>query len=48
MRVFLSIDIDDDALLARISRIQSKLDSKAAKLKLVEKDNIHFDGKTTE
>jgi len=42
MRVFLSIDIDDDALLARISRIQSKLDSKAAKLKLVEKDNIHF------
>ncbi len=42
MRVFLSIDIDDDALLARISRIQSKLDNKAAKLKLVEKDSIHF------
>jgi 2'-5' RNA ligase len=42
MRVFLSIDIEDESLLSRVSRIQSRLDQEAAKLKLVEKDSIHF------
>ena len=42
VRAFLSIDIDDDALLSRIAYIQQKLDLKAAKMKLVERDNIHF------
>ena len=42
VRAFLSIDIDDDALLSRIAHIQQKLDLQAAKMKLVERDNIHF------
>ena len=42
VRAFLSIDIDDDALLSRIVHIQQKLDLQAAKMKLVERDNIHF------
>ncbi len=42
IRVFLSIDIDDDALLSRIAHIQAKLDRKSAKMKLVERSNIHF------
>lgn len=42
VRAFLSIDIEDDALLSRISHIQQKLDLKAAKMKLVECENIHF------
>jgi 2'-5' RNA ligase len=42
VRAFLSIDIDDSALLSRITHIQQKLDLKAAKIKLVERDNIHF------
>ncbi|MFX0108415.1 MAG: RNA 2',3'-cyclic phosphodiesterase [Candidatus Hodarchaeota archaeon] len=41
-RVFLSVDIDDDALLTRILHIQGKLDRQAAKLKIVEPRNIHF------
>ncbi|MFW9845105.1 MAG: RNA 2',3'-cyclic phosphodiesterase [Candidatus Thorarchaeota archaeon] len=42
IRAFLSIDIDDETLLSRISHIQSGLDREAAKIKLVEHDNIHF------
>ena len=42
IRVFLSIDIDDGLLLSRVKSIQSKLDNDAAKMKLVEEDNIHF------
>ncbi len=42
IRVFLSIDIEDEPLLFRISYIHSMLDQEAAKLKLVEKDSIHF------
>jgi 2'-5' RNA ligase len=42
VRAFLSIDIDDNALLSRIAHIQQKLDLTAAKIKLVERDNIHF------
>lgn len=42
IRVFLSIDIDDEALLSRINHIQNRLDREAAKLKLVERNNIHF------
>ena len=42
VRAFLSIDIDDAALLSRIAHIQQKLDLKAAKMKIVERDNIHF------
>ena len=41
-RVFLSIDIDDEVLLSRITHIQSSLDRKSAKMKLVERENIHF------
>ncbi|MFW9886731.1 MAG: RNA 2',3'-cyclic phosphodiesterase [Candidatus Thorarchaeota archaeon] len=41
-RVFLSIDIDDEALLSRIAHIQSLLDRQSAKMKLVERENIHF------
>jgi 2'-5' RNA ligase len=40
--VFLSIDIEDDALLSRIAHIQTKLDRHSAKIKLVERENIHF------
>ncbi len=42
VRAFLSIDIDDQALLSRVSQIQQMLDLQAAKMKLVEIDNIHF------
>ena len=42
VRAFLSIDIDDETLLSRISHIQSRLDREAAKLKIVEDENIHF------
>ena len=41
-RVFLSIDIDDEALLSRVAHIQSLLDRQSAKMKLVERENIHF------
>jgi RNA 2',3'-cyclic 3'-phosphodiesterase len=42
IRVFLSIHIVDEPLLSRISNIQRRLDQDAAKLKIVERDNIHF------
>jgi 2'-5' RNA ligase len=42
LRVFLSIDIDDSDLISRIKEVQSRLDTTAAKMKLVEEDNIHF------
>ena len=42
IRAFLSIDIDDSILLTKILSIQEKLDRKSAKMKLVERDNIHF------
>jgi 2'-5' RNA ligase len=42
IRVFLSVHIVDEQLLSRISNIQRRLDQEAAKLKIVEKDNIHF------
>ncbi|MGD2073155.1 MAG: RNA 2',3'-cyclic phosphodiesterase [Candidatus Thorarchaeota archaeon] len=42
VRAFLSIDIDDDALLSRIAHIQQKLDLQAGKIKLVKRENIHF------
>jgi 2'-5' RNA ligase len=42
VRAFLSIDIDDAVLLSRIAHIQQKLDLQAAKIKLVERENIHF------
>ncbi|MFW9868056.1 MAG: 2'-5' RNA ligase family protein, partial [Candidatus Thorarchaeota archaeon] len=42
VRAFLSIDIDDDALLSRVSQIQQRLDQQAAKMKIVEIHNIHF------
>ena len=42
IRVFLSVDIDDENLLSRIIQIQGKLDYESAKMKLVERDNIHF------
>jgi 2'-5' RNA ligase len=41
-RVFLSVDIENDELLSRISHIQSKLDRQSAKMKIIERDNIHF------
>jgi len=42
VRVFLSIDIEDQALLPLISQTQSKLDTSLAKMKLVKIENIHF------
>ncbi len=42
VRVFLSVDIEDDVLVSRIAHIQQKLDKQAAKLKLIESDNLHF------
>jgi 2'-5' RNA ligase len=40
--VFLSVDIDDATLLSRIAHIQSNLDRQSAKMKLIERENIHF------
>lgn len=42
LRVFLSVDIDDETLLDKIVASQGKLDRDAAKMKLVERENIHF------
>lgn len=42
IRAFLSIDLDDSALLSRVAYIQSKLDRESAKIKLIESDSIHF------
>ncbi|MHA1771147.1 MAG: RNA 2',3'-cyclic phosphodiesterase [Candidatus Thorarchaeota archaeon] len=42
VRAFLSIDIEDSALISRIAHIQQKLDREAAKMKMVELGNIHF------
>ena len=42
VRAFLSIDIENQALLPHISETQSKLDRSLAKMKLVEIENIHF------
>ncbi|MBE0525982.1 RNA 2',3'-cyclic phosphodiesterase [Candidatus Thorarchaeota archaeon] len=42
VRVFLSIDIENQALLPHISEIQTRLDISLAKMKLVEIENIHF------
>jgi len=42
VRAFLSIDIENQALLPQISETQRKLDTSLAKLKLVEIENIHF------
>jgi len=42
IRVFLSLDIEDTNLLTRITHIQEQLDRQAAKMKLVEQENIHF------
>ncbi len=42
IRVFLSVDIEDENLISRIKEIQNLLDQDAAKMKLVEEENIHF------
>ncbi len=42
VRVFLSVDIEDDALISRIAYIQQKLDRRAAKMRIVEPGNLHF------
>ncbi len=42
LRVFLSIDIEDELILSVIREIQSRLDRDAAKMKFVEIHNIHF------
>ena len=42
IRVFLSVDINREDLLVKIESLQSNLDTQAAKMKLVEKENIHF------
>lgn len=42
VRAFLSIDINDQSLLSRIEQIQQRLDLQAAKMKLVEINNVHF------
>ncbi|TXT56869.1 MAG: RNA 2',3'-cyclic phosphodiesterase [Candidatus Thorarchaeota archaeon] len=42
IRAFLSINITDDILLQKISKVQNSLDRSSAKMKLVEPENIHF------
>ena len=42
VRAFLSIDIEDEALLSKIEDIQHRLDQSAAKMKIVKGENIHF------
>lgn len=42
VRAFLSIDIEDPALVSRIAHIQQKIDREAVKIKMVEQENIHF------
>ena len=42
VRAFLSIDIENQALLSRIQDIQQRLDQTAAKMKIVKSENIHF------
>jgi 2'-5' RNA ligase len=42
VRVFLSIDIEDQSLLSQIQNIQQQLDLTAAKMKIVKSENIHF------
>ncbi|TFG33417.1 RNA 2',3'-cyclic phosphodiesterase [Candidatus Thorarchaeota archaeon] len=42
VRAFLSIDIENKALLPQISETQRKLDTSLAKMKFVEIENIHF------
>jgi len=42
IRAFLSLDIENQELLNRISETQNRLDISSAKMKLVEVENIHF------
>ncbi len=42
IRAFLSIDVEDDSLLTRIVNIQNRLESDIGRLKMVERQNIHF------
>jgi len=42
VRTFLSIDIEDQTLISRINEIQQQLNPESAKMKIVERDNIHF------
>ena len=42
IRVFLSVDIDNPVLISKITNVQDALNQDAAKMKLVEKENIHF------
>jgi 2'-5' RNA ligase len=42
IRVFLSIEIDDESLLSQIEKVQQKLDLTAAKMKIVKREDIHF------
>lgn len=42
IRAFLSIEIEDQALLSQIQKIQQRLDKSSAKMKIVEISNVHF------
>ncbi len=42
IRTFMSVDIEDEPLLARIGVVQGRLDRDAAKMKLVKRENLHF------
>jgi 2'-5' RNA ligase len=42
IRVFLSVDINNPTLISKITNVQDALNQDAAKMKLVEKENIHF------
>ena len=42
IRAFLSVDIEDQDLLAQISETQNRLDTSSAKMKIVEIENVHF------
>lgn len=42
VRTFLSVNIENEDLLSRLKYLQRRLDTDAAKLKMVEEENIHF------
>ncbi len=42
VRAFLSVDVVDAALRERVKHIQERIDTRAARIKFVEIENIHF------
>lgn len=42
IRCFVAVDVEEPAIVARITRLQSDLSSTGSRLKLVEPENLHF------